>query len=66
MTELILNPYQIWGVIMAAEEKVNFVRPRKHTALLLQTQLIYTRFNDVMAVTSKLTVFWNERPYSLI
>ena len=36
MTELILNRYQIWGVIMAAEERVNFVRPRKHTASLLK------------------------------
>ena len=32
MTELILNRYQIWGAIMTVEEKINFVRPRKHTA----------------------------------
>jgi len=66
MTELIPYRYQIWGVIMAAEEKVNFVCPRKHTASVLQKQLNNTKFNDIMAVTSKLTVFWNETPCSLI
>jgi hypothetical protein len=49
---------------MAAEEKVNFVRPRIHTEPVLQKRLINTRFHVIMAVTSKL--FWNETPCSLV
>jgi len=51
---------------MAAEEKVNFVRSRKHTESLLQKRFNNTRFDVIMAVTSKLTVFWNETPCGLI
>jgi hypothetical protein len=47
---------------MTAEEKMNFIRPRKHTALLLQNLLVNTRFGDVTAVTSKITFFWDETP----
>jgi hypothetical protein len=66
MTELILNFYQIWNAIVTAEEIINYVRPRKHIAFVLQKQLVNTRFNYITAVTSKLTDFWNKTPCILI